>query len=67
VRREDSNLHGSHPASTSDAAPDDATTCPPTAASVTSALSIPLDFPTLDDLATEILDARERREPIDRE
>jgi len=34
---------------------------------VTSALSIPLDFPTLDDLATEILDARERREPIDRE
>ena len=29
--------------------------------------TIPLDFPTLDELAVEILDARERREPIDRE
>jgi len=67
----DSNLHGSYPASTSTAGPDDAgnATVPetPPDPGPGSAPTIPLDFPTLDELAVEILDARERREPIDRE
>jgi len=51
----------SNPAGTSTPGPVDAKITSSTAP------TIPLDFPTLDELAVEILDARERREPIDRE
>jgi len=45
----------SNPVGTSTAGPDDAKITSSTAP------TIPLDFPTLDELAVEILDARERR------